>query len=216
MLLSESTSNARPKEIYIIRHGQTDYNRRGVVQGSGIDAPLNEIGRKQAQAFFDKYQHEKFDHVFTSVLQRTQQTVELFLQNGLKTTQLPGFNEINWGVHEGKPMTPEANLYYAGMVEKWNNGEVHLPIEGGESPNEVQKRVSEAMSEVMAKTEQKKVLICMHGRSMRILLSTLLNYPLSHMDTFPHHNTGLYKLVHLGNSYRIEKFNDYSHLNGLA
>jgi probable phosphoglycerate mutase len=39
------------KDIYLIRHGETDYNRMGVVQGSGIDADLNELGQRQAQAF---------------------------------------------------------------------------------------------------------------------------------------------------------------------
>lgn len=46
---------ARPdlvKDIYLIRHGETEYNRKGVVQGSGIDADLNELGQKQAAAFF--------------------------------------------------------------------------------------------------------------------------------------------------------------------
>ena len=41
------------KDIYLIRHGETDYNRMGVVQGSGIDADLNELGNRQAQAFLN-------------------------------------------------------------------------------------------------------------------------------------------------------------------
>jgi probable phosphoglycerate mutase len=40
------------KTIYLIRHGETDYNRRGVVQGSGVDSDLNEMGQAQATAFF--------------------------------------------------------------------------------------------------------------------------------------------------------------------
>ncbi|NDE62419.1 MAG: histidine phosphatase family protein, partial [Cyclobacteriaceae bacterium] len=40
------------KKIYLVRHGQTDYNLQGVVQGSGIDAPINATGRAQAEAFF--------------------------------------------------------------------------------------------------------------------------------------------------------------------
>lgn len=41
------------KDIYLIRHGETDYNRMRVVQGSGIDADLNELGNKQARAFLN-------------------------------------------------------------------------------------------------------------------------------------------------------------------
>ena len=46
------------KDIYLIRHGETDYNRLGVVQGSGIDADLNELGQRQAKAFFDHYHRD--------------------------------------------------------------------------------------------------------------------------------------------------------------
>ena len=204
------------KNIYIIRHGQTDYNKRGVVQGSGIDAPLNETGRQQAEAFYRAYGDIGFDRVYVSELQRTRQTIGPFIQNGLEPVKLKGFNEINWGVYEGKPMTPESNGYYADMSERWSNGEVHVPIEGGESPVEVRERVTEAMDTVIAQPNESTVLICMHGRSMRILLTALLGYPLSEMDSFPHHNTGLYHLFYSGSMYRVKKFNDFSHLNGLA
>ena len=51
------------KDIYLIRHGETEYNRMGVVQGSGIDADLNELGNRQAKAFFDHYQHLELDKI---------------------------------------------------------------------------------------------------------------------------------------------------------
>jgi broad specificity phosphatase PhoE len=59
------------KKLFILRHGQTDFNKIGVVQGSGIDAPLNETGRKQAESFFKGYADIPFDVVYTSALQRT-------------------------------------------------------------------------------------------------------------------------------------------------
>ena len=63
------------KDIYLIRHGETDYNRMGVVQGSGIDADLNELGNRQAQAFFEHYQHLALDKIYTSALRRTPESV---------------------------------------------------------------------------------------------------------------------------------------------
>ncbi|MCZ6694862.1 MAG: histidine phosphatase family protein, partial [Bacteroidetes bacterium] len=71
------------KKIYLIRHGQTDFNNRGVVQGSGIDSSLNETGYKQAQAFFDAYQQVPFQKIYTSSLQRTTQTVKPFIDKGI-------------------------------------------------------------------------------------------------------------------------------------
>jgi len=71
------------KIIYIVRHGETDFNRKGIVQGGGVDAPLNELGRQQAQAFYDIYKDVLFEIVLTSKLQRTHQTVQPFLEMGL-------------------------------------------------------------------------------------------------------------------------------------
>ncbi|NNF22511.1 MAG: histidine phosphatase family protein [Saprospiraceae bacterium] len=202
--------------MYILRHGQTDFNKRGVVQGSGIDAPLNETGRLQAKAFHNTYKSIDFDRIYVSNLQRTHQTVGNFVEDGYELIKLAGFNEINWGAYEGKSMTPESNAYYSDMSEKWSNGDVHLPIEGGESPLEVKERIDAAMKDVMNAENEKTVLICMHGRAMRILLSSLLGYPLSLMDMFPHHNVGFYRLLHTGNMFRVMQFNEYGHLNGLA
>jgi broad specificity phosphatase PhoE len=204
------------KNIYILRHGQTDFNKRGVVQGSGIDASLNDTGRKQAQAFYEAYKSIDFDNIYVSSLQRTHQTVSPFIKNGYELNKMAGFNEINWGAYEGKSITLESNAYYSEMSEKWSNGEVHLPIEGGESPLQVQERIDEAMKVVMAAEDEMNVLICMHGRAMRILLTSLLGYPLSSMDMFPHHNVGFYQLLHTGSMHSVLKFNEYGHLNGLA
>ena len=62
------------KLIYILRHGQTDYNLQGIVQGGGVDTSLNDTGRKQAHAFHEAYKHIPFEAVITSRLKRTHQT----------------------------------------------------------------------------------------------------------------------------------------------
>ena len=52
------------KKIYITRHGQTDFNKKGIVQGSGVDSDLNETGRLQAEAFFKKFKDHPFDKLY--------------------------------------------------------------------------------------------------------------------------------------------------------
>ena len=80
------------KDIYLIRHGETEYNRKGVVQGSGIDADLNDLGQKQAAAFFAHYQDLPIDKIYTSVLRRTHQSVKGFIEKGLPWEQHTGLN----------------------------------------------------------------------------------------------------------------------------
>lgn len=201
------------KTIYLLRHGQTDFNKRGVVQGRGIDAPLNEVGRKQAASFFSMYGEERFDHIYISMLQRTYQTVEGFIQLGIPFTRLEGLDEIDWGKWEGSGLSKEGREYYRKTLQKWQQGETDLAIEGGESPDRVQARQKVAMNHILRKENESRILICMHGRALRILLPLLLDLPLRTMEQFPHENTSLYKLVMNGNGFEIVERNNLRHLD---
>lgn len=205
-----------PKKIYIVRHGQTDFNLRGIVQGSGVDSSLNALGQAQALAFHQAYQSVNFDKIYTSALQRTRQSVQPFLERGLAHEALAGLNEISWGTKEGFPITPEEDEYYHYMLRQWQLGHTSLRIEKGESPDEVLGRLQQAMEYIMGKKDEQTILICMHGRAIRILLCYLLNYPLKAMDMFEHQNLGLYQLNFTGTMYSVVKYNDANHLRSLS
>jgi broad specificity phosphatase PhoE len=200
------------KKVYLIRHGQTDFNLRNIVQGSGVDTDLNEMGRAQASAFFNAYKHIPFDKVYTSVLKRSQQTVDQFIKLGIPHDALVGFNEISWGTKEGQRVTPEEDEYYHHMLKEWQVGKTRLRIEGGESPEDVIVRMKPAVDYIMRQQDERTILICMHGRAIRILLTYLLNYPLRSMDMFEHVNLGLYVLNFTGSMFNVERYNDRSHL----
>ncbi|MFM7856314.1 MAG: histidine phosphatase family protein [Flammeovirgaceae bacterium] len=203
------------KKIYIIRHGQTDFNLRGVVQGSGVDSHLNDTGRAQADAFFEAYQQVSFDKIYTSRLVRTRESVQQFINKGIPYEMLDGLNEISWGSREGQEISPEEDAYYHWMIEEWQKGNTFQRINGGESPDDVVKRQQVALQHIMRNKWEKTVLICMHGRAMRILLCQLLNYPLRCMDTFEHKNLCLYQLDYTGSMFAVKKHNDISHLSHL-
>ena len=116
------------KKLYIIRHGQTDYNKRGIVQGSGIDAPLNDLGREQARASFESNGHIKFDKIYTSELQRTHQSISHFIDVGIPHQILPGLNEISWGIKEGERVSANSKTYYAQLAQSWKNGDLDRAI----------------------------------------------------------------------------------------
>ncbi len=206
------------KTIYLIRHGETDYNRRGVVQGSGVDSDLNDMGRAQAQAFFQAYQHVSFTKIYISGLKRTYQTAEPFIELGLPYESLTGLNEISWGVMEGRAPGNSDNEIYRFLIESWASGNTAMATEGGESPEQVAVRQKAAIDHILSHPEEETVLIAMHGRAMRILLCWLTNQPLSMMDQFEHSNLCLYKLHYSYESscFTIEQANDTSHLLSLA
>ena len=203
------------KTLYIIRHGQTDLNKQGIIQGSGIDADLNSKGRAQGAAFFEHYRHIPFDKIYVSALKRTRQTVQKFIDTGLPFEKLPGLNELAWGVYEGQTSTPENKTVFLHIMRDWLEGRLDEKLEKGESPNELQAKQKEALEVIMSHPEEKNVLICMHGRALRLFLCLLTGVSLTHMDEFPHQNTILYKVVYDGTRFEIAEFNNADHLKNL-
>ncbi len=200
------------KKLYIIRHGETEYNKLGMVQGSGIDAPLNETGELQAKAFYQAYHHIPFQKIYTSNLGRTQQTVQKFINQGIPYEALADMREISWGSQEGVAFTPESSTEYQRICESWTQGDLTAKIQNGENPLEVAERQKRAMDYILSQPNENPVLICIHGRAIRIMMCWMLNYPLSHMDHFEHTNTGLYLVNWTGSQFSIELFNETSHL----
>ncbi len=204
------------KKIYIIRHGQTDFNLQGIVQGRGIDSDLNELGHSQAEAFWQKYKDIPFDKIYTSSLKRTHQSVHKFIEKGLPWQQFTGLDELDWGIFEGKAtQTHDSRRHIAALTYQWQQGKLENKFPNGENPLEVKIRQQEAMAEILSQKQENTILICMHGRALRILLCTLIGKPLTKMDEFHHQNLSLYSLNNENEIFAIEKFNDVEHLNSL-
>ena len=201
-MANQKHHHLKNKTIYILRHGETDFNKKGLVQGRGVNASLNEKGRLQASQVCDYLKGDNIDHIYTSSLKRTEETVASLIAHGIQFTSLEGFDEISWGNQEGVQASIEDKAVYADTLAEWRKGNLDLSVGGGESPNQVMKRQKEAMEIVLA-SEHDNILICMHGRALRILLCWMLNYPLNFMDGFPHQNCGYYKLKSDGNSFTI-------------
>jgi broad specificity phosphatase PhoE len=199
------------KKIYIIRHGQTKYNNLGVVQGRGIDASLNTTGQDQAQSFYDYYKHVPFEKIYISSLKRTYESVSSFIEAGIPFEKHEGLDEISWGIHEGAVASEDRNIYFKKMVQSWSAGKTDFPIEGGESPEDVLARQKPALNKILAEAEE-LILVCMHGRAMRILLCHLLGLPLSEMDRFEHDNLGLYILEYDNDGFTLIESNSTHHL----
>lgn len=199
-------------ELYIIRHGETDFNRKGIVQGRGVNSDLNEFGQQQARSFYKAYHHIPFDRIYTSSLKRTHQTVEPFINKGIEWIKLHELDELDWGVNEGREATPEMKAEFQQLTRRWMEGELHLKFPGGESPIEVNARQKLAIQKILSEPVQ-HALICMHGRALRLILCELLDIPLSNMDTFPHSNVSLYRLKYSDNKFEMLDFNNTDHFH---
>ncbi len=199
------------KLVYIVRHGETDFNRLGIVQGQGVDTSLNELGLQQADAFFNHYGQKPFEVLLTSRLRRTHETMRPFIEKGLPWEQFPEINEISWGSHEGRLSTPEMREEYHQTVSRWREGDFHARLGDGENAEELAGRLSRFVSHLRERPE-KLILVCSHGRAMRCLSCLLLEEPIELMDKYKHHNTGLYAFRFQNGRFRLELENDIRHL----
>ncbi|MEM7656515.1 MAG: histidine phosphatase family protein [Bacteroidota bacterium] len=202
--------------LYFVRHGQTDYNLKGIVQGSGVDSSLNATGQAQAQAFFEAYRHLTFDAVYASKLQRTHQTLAPWKAAGYDFEQHAGLNELNWGHHEGAVANAEMKAEFLQMLENWQQGEIHDKVVNGESPQEALDRALPFLKQLTADHMGQRVLICSHGRQLRVILSHLMDGDLTQMEQYKHQNTGV-TIVRIAPSgtVQLDVLNNGTHLETL-
>ena len=195
-------------KLYIIRHAETEYNRKGIIQGSEVDSDINDVGESQANSFYEYYKNINFDKIYVSDLKRTFQTIRRFTENGSSYEKLKEFNEISWGVNQGKSDDLED---YARLIDTWLAGNLDNKFEEGESPNEMSVRLVKGFNKVLD-DDHDTVLLCIHGRALRVLLSKIIDNDLTKMDKYVHSNTGLYILEFKNGKYEILGRNLRNHL----
>jgi len=198
-------------EVFFIRHGETECNRLGIVQGCGIDSDLNENGWLQGKSFFDRYQDHGFELVITSHLKRSIQTVSHFASLGIPFLQDTRLREIGWGEHEGKAGEPELMEKYHRIIQCWASGQYEARPHGGESAEELGKRISDFAGDLLKRPE-KKILVCTHGRTLRALICRLNGQPLSDMEKIEQKNTGLYRFIRHPERWQMVESHNTLHL----
>ena len=204
------------REVIIARHGQTELNRLGIVQGSGIDPALNEVGRAQAAALHRAFAG-RFDLVVSSGMVRARQTAEPFRgDEGSRYEEIPDLREICWGRYEGMAATPSMREDYAALMAAWEQGRYGARHPGGESARDLADRLTDGWAELVAK-DFRQALVVTHGRALRCLICLLEERPLSHMNDYAHANAGYYHVVEReGGGWDVREHNSIAHLAHLT
>lgn len=170
---------AEPALLCITRHGETDWNQQGILQG-WTDVTLNALGRRQAREMAAGFDKSGFSTIWSSPLLRARETAEIIAplirlpQPGLHR----GLMERNFGVFQGIPKSElaELNPVELQLILK-RNPDGHF--EGGESMDEFADRVLEAIVEIGAVSAGSKVLVITHGWVMDVVTRHVLGLPRS-------------------------------------
>jgi probable phosphoglycerate mutase len=208
-----------PTTLYLVRHGETEYNRRDIVQGGGVDSTLNSTGRAQAEALAQRLESVPIDSLYASTLQRAKQTANILVRphEPLFRTHLRDLREMNWGVLEGEPPSETRDASMSALKAKWQEGAYDRAVDGGESIRDVQARVRRALRHILARDAGRTILVVTHGRYLRVLLATLLDdCGLEHMQEFGHSNTCVNRVIHEDGRARADLLNCTAHLSAEA
>jgi broad specificity phosphatase PhoE len=104
--------------LLLVRHGETDWNAEGKLQGH-TDRPLNPYGRRQAQALADRLATESIDALYASDLSRARETPEILGEKlGLAVAVDPDLREKNWGNWEGLTSDERLHIAYEGETSE--------------------------------------------------------------------------------------------------
>ncbi len=201
--------------LFLVRHGETDFNRQRIVQGRGVDIPLNELGRQQAAALARRAAGLGLDAIFSSTLLRAAETARIVAAATGRTEiyQLADLEEMSWGVYEGKPRSPERSEAFREMRRRWGNGDYDYAVEQGESVYEVQRRGLSAIHQIVTAHAGQRVFVVTHGRFLRIILASLLpEYGLAHMEKLDHRNTAVNHLVFVEGRFEARFLDSIDHL----
>ncbi len=205
--------------LYLVRHGETDYNRHNIVQGRGVDAPLNEQGQRQAKALARRFASVPLEAIYTSPLQRAVATAEVvrLYHPEVPLYRMADLEEMDWGHLEGKPYAPPYDAQIRAVYERWRAGAYDYPVPGGESILDVQRRALRALETILTQHEGETVLVVTHGRFLRVLLASVLpEYGLARMEALPHTNTAVNHLIYDQGRFRALRLNCTAHLEEAA
>lgn len=184
--------NQKTTTFYVVRHGQTDWNVKNIVQGHE-DILLNDVGRSESQLLSKALSQTTFAACFSSDLKRAHETAQIVIQNRSLTVKTdPRLRERCFGPDwQGRPFTE----YLQSHPDQ---------RKGIESESQMQNRILEAMHDIAVQHPDSPVLVVTHGGVMRQLLAHVLAYDLNHHDISAHNN-GVAKLGFLNGQWEVHE-----------
>jgi len=174
------------KTIYLVRHAETTWNLEGKVQGSR-DTPLSLDGLAQTAKTVAFLSALRFDTIFTSPLTRARAIAEpVGINLGVSPIVMPELREIEFGGWEGHTWN-EIETMYPATLAAWELKSLEARPDGGESLTDVGCRAEKVRSMIESSSGE-LVLVVAHGGLNRVLMSVLLDLPISSYNNFTQPN----------------------------
>lgn len=180
------SAQAGTLRIYLARHGETDWNTQGRIQG-WTDTPLNATGREQAMQLKSRLIGIPLDAAYSSTLSRSRETAEL-AYGAARLTRLPELRERNMGKYQGQ-VTSDPQIEPEYNRRRWMPDD---SLDGGESLNVFEQRVGTAIARIRREHPGGDVLVVGHGFTNQMILKQLFNLNLDQTRGIGQANDELY------------------------
>ncbi len=202
------------KKIYLLRHGQSEGNNTGIIQGT-VDTKLTEKGKEQARLSAKRLKDAKIDKIYCSELSRAKDTADIIGQElGVEVEAVPEFYELSFGIWEGMDFE-EVKSQHKEDFELWKKSPHLFKKDGFEGIEAGKERMLRGFERIKKEDGVENILIVSHGSSIKSLIIGLLDAESSLYRHLVMANAGL-SLLEIGDyNTVIRYYNDFSHLSDL-
>lgn len=188
-------------ELILVRHGETDSNRRRTYLG-WTDIELNEMGIQQVQTLRDTIRGTKIDRIYTSPLKRTLQTAKIINENyNLNIECSEGLKERNFGIWDDLTLE-EMTKKYPSEYNAWVSDWIKYRIRDGESAIEAYERSAAFVGELVRTNTEGVFMLITHLGAIRFLLAYLLDLGIESSWHFRVDNASITK-VEINDGYGV-------------
>ena len=171
--------------IYLVRHGQTDTNSKGILAGWYPSRPT-ELGLRQGEAAAEYLKNVPFDAVYSSDIERAMVLAgQAAALHGLPVIPDPDLRELWVGEWEGRPVE-ELKAEYPEAFGVWMTDPGFVQCPGGESTTDVTRRVTSAVHRIAKAHPGGTVLCVTHGFALRALYAAAEGIPFERFGEIPY------------------------------
>ncbi|MBB6214608.1 alpha-ribazole phosphatase [Anaerosolibacter carboniphilus] len=180
-------------ELYLVRHGETISNCRGVYCG-WLDIPLTDKGIHQAEESAEKMKEVSLDVMITSDLLRTRKTAEIINKHHhIEIKNIDSFREMNFGLWEGLSYEEIINQF-PDELNAWEKEWLNYPVPEGESLRQMYERVIRGIEKLIEDHPKGRILLVSHGGCIRGILSHLIGRGIEDYWKYKVENCGITKI----------------------
>lgn len=201
-------------ELILARHGETEWNTRGVMQGH-LDSPLTPAGVEQAHVLGQRIARMQPDHLYSSDLGRAHETAKIVAGYYPSPIHLdPGLREKNVGIFQGHDWQT-IRTKFAEVYREYEHADPDYAVPDGESHHQFLYRIMTTLERIAVRHAGERILIVSHGGIVSAVFRHILGIPRHAPRRYRLKNTSITRIVVERGEWLLDTFGDTAHLEGM-